>query len=417
MSREAQIRLGSDAKAWSREVGPMLSEILECLEYDTSIAKQYVDFFSVFLAPALGPFPDAHRTQETWQSYMTDDHTPVELSLSYAKTGSTARIAIEPMFKHVGSTDDGLNADRLVNILARTLGQLDLTWYNILRNHLMLENVPSEINNRDLDFSHLSQLFLGFDLGRQSAAMKAYFIPSLAAETLDKNNFQLLSDVLPKLESASKPLRPSFSLVKEYLSSPQVREPKLEIVSIDCCDPLESRLKLYIRDRRTSFQAVWDMYTLGGAIEHVQREDHMVALKKLWYLVLGLPEDYPAEKELPVNGHATAGTIYYFSLRAGKYVPEPKVYIPVRHYASNDLKIAHGLSEAFGELGWNDHATSYIATLRRVFAHAKLQAKSGTQTYVSFSLKKGSIAIESYFNTEIMSRIGSSGARIGAESN
>jgi DMATS type aromatic prenyltransferase len=93
-------------------------------------------------------------------------------------------------------------------------------------------------------------------------------------------------------------------------------------------------------------------------------------------------------------------------------VPEPKVYIPVRHYVANDFKIAEGLCEAFRRLGWDEHATGYLNTLRRVFADLNLQAKTGTQTCVSFSLKKGGIAIESYFNSEIMSRIASSSIEV-----
>jgi DMATS type aromatic prenyltransferase len=224
---------------------------------------------------------------------MTDDHTPVEISLSYNKKGSTARIAIEP------SLPNGDNArkaphisqstDRLVNILFQTLGQLDLTWYNILRPHLMLDSILPR--RKATNFSETSQFFLGFDLGRRSVAMKAYFIPSLAAEAAGKPSFQLISDILPELESAPSSLRPSFSVIEKYLVSPKVRQPRLELVSVDCCDPLDDRLKLYIRDRRTSFQAVWDMYTLGGAIEHVKRAEIFQALKQLWYLVLGLPAD------------------------------------------------------------------------------------------------------------------------------
>jgi len=121
-------------------------------------------------------------------------------------------------------------------------------------------------------------------------------------------------------------------------------------------------------------------------------------LKSLWYLVLGLPNDFPEAKELAPNYHYTAGTIYYFSLRPGSPIPEPKVYIPVRHYARNDQEIAQGLEKAFRRQGWEHHAEDYIETIKSIFLRRSLNATTGVQTYISFSMKNGSIAIESYLN-------------------
>ena len=385
----------------------MLCHMLDFMDYGPAMTRKYVEFFDSSLASALGTFSSNPDNLPIWNSYMTDDFTPIEFSHSYSSKGRLVRFAIEPISRGAGGPTDPFNVahiNRLIQDLAKSIGNVDLTWYKILHRSLMADNDQLERSKFKTSNGSIPQFFVGFELAHEQASMKVYFVPSAKAACTGKTSMQLVSEVLPNLEATSWDLRPAFQTIETYLASDKVIAPKLEIVSVDCCQPLKSRLKLYIRGRSTSFQSVWDFFTLGGLIGYMDRDEIFHTLKQLWYLVLGLPEDFPITEQLAANDHETAGVIYYFSLRPGSQIPEPKLYIPVRHYARNDQEIADGIVEAFERLGWKRFAEDYVSSLRSFFPYRPLGARTGIQTYVAFSMKGGNVTIEPYLNPEIKSR-------------
>ena len=106
-----------------------------------------------------------------------------------------------------------------------------------------------------------------------------------------------------------------------------------------------------------------------------------------------------AESARAANEHLTGGLVFYYELKIGEPRPFPKVYLPVRHYCSDDLSIAKG-TEAFyrseGKL-----VDSYADKVKKIFgSHRTLDSRTGIHTYLSLAIKKKNFDITTYFNPE-----------------
>jgi DMATS type aromatic prenyltransferase len=160
---------------------------------------------------------------------------------------------------------------------------------------------------------------------------------------------------------------------------------KAEMISVDCVNEADSRIKIYVRMPHTSLRKVKEAYCLGGRLTDENTKEGLKLLDELWRTVFGIDDE---DAELPQNGHRTAGTIFNFELRPGKWFPEPKVYLPVRHYCESDMQIASRLQTFFGKLGWHNMERDYCKHLEDLFPHHPLSSSTGTHTYLSFSYKK-----------------------------
>ncbi len=91
--------LGPDASFWWTKTGLLFADIMDQAGYSREIQDKYLNFYFHCIIPALGPRPDPGNKHLIWPSFMTDDHTPIELSWAWEqKTGSPeVRLSIEPI--------------------------------------------------------------------------------------------------------------------------------------------------------------------------------------------------------------------------------------------------------------------------------------------------------------------------------
>jgi DMATS type aromatic prenyltransferase len=279
------------------------------------------------------------------------------------------------MGPEAGSSVDPFNTamvDKLIRDLRLSSTNVDLPLFNYFRQIFGVN--PEKADKLDATWDPAeprSQVFLGFDFDTKMAG-KAYFMPMLKAMESGKSRLQLVSEGISELEGQGVRMESAFAMLKEYLTScSQQSRPEIEIVAVDCKDSHSSRVKIYIRSPQTSFDAVRDVYTLGGRLNGANTHEELSALKELWHLVLGIADDFPPDRELsPVSpsshDHRTSGILYYFAIEPGLVVPHLKVYIPVRHYAKNDRQIARGLVEYFRRRKWWSVADSYMKDLERM---------------------------------------------------
>lgn len=114
------------------------------------------------------------------------------------------------------------------------------------------------------------------------------------------------------------------------------------MLGIDCVSTQSARLKVYLRSRRTNFDSVRSIMTLGGRILSPEDEPAFCDLFELWQALFSSGKGVPISTgtELRHCDHRTAGILYYFDFSKTNAMLVPKVYLPVRYYGESDYVIA-----------------------------------------------------------------------------
>ena len=326
----------------------MLSSMLKMANYSEKSQTIHRGFFSRRVARSLGPHPASSTQQASWKSFMTDDNTPIELSWSWSAKRATpsVRYSVEPIGLSAGSPADPFNSRTSVELLGQTLPlapSLDLSWYRYFMKALVVADGESDTVTAAA--ADMSQTFMAFDLLDDSMVVKYYFLPAQKALSLSKSKLELVEDAISGLAASENPFAESLSVVTDYIrSKDEFDRPELEIVAIDCVEPSQSRFKIYVRSKQTTFNSVLDMMTLGSRISPISAAARS-SLEELWCAVFGLERnDTSLSSPLPEKDHRTSGLLYYFELKPGSRNVKSKVYLPARHYGQSDGQIARGLS-------------------------------------------------------------------------
>ncbi|KAK0630901.1 tryptophan dimethylallyltransferase-domain-containing protein [Bombardia bombarda] len=404
---------GADHTLWNTGPGNMLSTMLSMAGYPEGSQAIHRAFFANTVAPSLGRHPAGSGIDESeWKSFMTDDNTPLELSWSWPAAQATpvVRYSVEPIGWGAGTASDPLNTHASVELLRQTpplaLG-VDLTWY---RYFLTTLTVPS-ISHHELgqhgyetlkDAGALSQSFIAFDLQNNSMVAKYYFMPALKARVTGKTTLEAVQEAIFGLpggagDSFAAPLK----AVSDYMHSlPPSDRPVVEIVAIECMDPSKSRIKVYIRSQKTSFADMLDVMTLGGRTEPLS-DKARAEIAELWCAVFGIGKTDKALSDsslLQQRKHRTAGLLYYLELKPNMAHPKSKVYLPARHYADNDDRIAHDLSNFLSKRGKGLVGCDYYAGVTRLFRHGKLADGLGFHTYITCTIDGDGPVVTVYLN-------------------
>ncbi|KAJ5602882.1 Aromatic prenyltransferase DMATS type [Penicillium hordei] len=279
---------------------------------------------------------------------MTDDFTPLEISVNFHAGKATVRFGFEPICDLAGAERDPANRQASEDFLGK-LGNdvplgVNLVWYQHFAQELLVARKVCQP-------SWPSQ-----------APMQAYIMPLLKSAETGISPSHLIFDSILKLDRVDAPLAPALGLIEAYMAShPEVQS---EAVAFDCVDPRDSRIKLYLRVPHTSLRQVLDVYTLEGRLKDEATVAGIKILRELWPLLLDIAADYKDEDPLPNKTHRTAGFLYNIKIRPGKTYPEPQVYIPVRHYGKSDMAVAQGLATYFRRQGWDSLADSYPKDLQ-----------------------------------------------------
>lgn len=359
-----------DIVFWLQSTGAILARMLHKAGYSPKALQYHLDFFRKYVAPAMGRRPRPDGGPHGWQSFMTDDYTPIELSWSW-KEGDTlpaVRYAIEPIGHWAGTVFDPLNMRAARDCIRKSqpaLSGLNLDWLKFFSKELVATDTDNFdiYSNADSDILG-TQVFTAYDLGDEKTALKAYFIPTLKATLTGQSNFQLIRRTISKLIIQQPSLAKSFAVLSDWMDSRQ--DIKGEILAIDCVNPSKSRIKIYIRSRETSFDSVADVMTMGGLLTKDGTDKALASLKDLWGRVLSLGSGFSTSASLESRGHRTAGILYYFELKPGASLPTSKVYIPAKHYGINDLEVARGLSGFLKARGNVFAEDDYLEALQKV---------------------------------------------------
>ncbi|KAI9148238.1 4-O-dimethylallyl-L-tyrosine synthase [Paramyrothecium foliicola] len=400
------VLLTSDQQYWYQTAGSALATLLAGAQYSEQDQLRILYRFAYLVAPFLGPAPEPDMA--LWPSFMTDDHTPIELSWDF-HTGTeppTIRYSIEPISPDAGTCSNPYNAKAgpdFRRALLKTFPDTDTTCLS------HFEKFFCQPWDNDVPEGHLSTVFWAFDLRDTASTSKAYFFPGTIARATKQSNLAVVTRVILSAPGFCLRKQNPLGVFVGYVEQHPQLQLEVDMLALDLVPIDESRFKIYFRDRRTSFASVRENMSLGGQIQGEEFEIGMQRLKTLWDALMstrGLPDDTP----LPDNDHRTAGILYNVEFRAQSKQPKVKIYIPVRHYARNDEHVVETLiwflsneNNSQSELRKTAaRPEQYQACLHGIFNKADMTAGSGIHTYIGCSVQNhGKLRVVSYINPQV----------------
>ncbi|KAL8898243.1 MAG: hypothetical protein Q9207_006807 [Kuettlingeria erythrocarpa] len=365
---------------WQNHIGIPLAILMHKAGYDLETQYSYIRFFLDCAIPALGPSSGSLSGYSRWKSFMTDDHTPVELSWEWRHNGESPdiRYSIEPIGLSAGGYADPFNLQatrHLMGQLQYTAPDLDLRWYNHFAERLLPDyrdlGSQTETMLRQSSTESPSTSFLAFDLRRKEPmTVKAYFLPSRRAMPSGLSNFDLIIRAIRDLPEFRAGAFQALGLLTEFTEAePHGSKLECDMLGIDCVSSQSARLKIYMRSRRTSFDSVRSIMTLGDRIQRPGDEPAFRDLFELWQALFFPAAHEPmaaSSTELRHCNHRTAGILYYFDFSQTNVMPVPKVYLPVRHYGESDYVIARAVCAHMKRNGQQHEARQYLSALKEI---------------------------------------------------
>ena len=347
---------------WWKHSGYALAILLRNANYSASSQYHYLKFFASVVSSSLGVTHGIAGGQLSWPSFMTDDGIPIELSWDWGigDKSPTIRYSIEPVGLDAGTSLDRYNQNAPSKFHFSLLGSLpgiDLEWFNHFKENFDC----SDGYNRQVQEGHCSQIFYAFDLTEPNVTSKAYFFPAPKARMNRQTKLTAISQAITAAPHCTAENLRAFSTFHEYASELNNEALELNMLAIDLIEPLKSRFKVYFRSRETNFSSVIRVMTLGGRVNPEGLEKGLDNLRHLWNAVLELDSDL--DKPLPQNSHQTAGILYNVEFKLGGHFPVTKIYIPVRHYASSDERVIHGLNSYLQCYQKNRRMPDYVRAL------------------------------------------------------
>ena len=268
---------------------------------------------------------------------------------------------------------------KVVDALAERTPGFDDTWYNVLKKWFVYSHLPSDEQHALITKAgQQTSVIVGFDIysrisdAQQLPVMgKVYFPPCYVAADKGITRWQAVRQAinqLPDVKSYPNILQ-STEMINDYLSDkPEAWQMGTRYLATDLVVPSKARFKVYMRCFGTSFDEIWDYYTLGGRIPDL--DDDKQKFRDLMDMVSGTTYAETRSKdqmELPRFVSATQKlTAIYFAISAENPYPAPKLCVYPSNFAPDDGVIARGLDSWLSKYGWSDGEKSMEERVKSV---------------------------------------------------
>lgn len=356
-----------DQKLWWHSTAPMFSEMLKTAGYDVHSRYKALGFYQKFVLPFLGVYPT--KTNDRWLSILTRYGTPFELSLNC--TDNVVRYTFEPINAATGSPKDPFNThaiwDALDTMIPLQKG-IDLEFFSHLKRDLTVNDQDTAylLERKLVEGQIRTQNKLALDLKGGEFVLKVYIYPALKSLATGKSIQQLMFDSVGRLCHQYPTLATPLRTLEEYVHSrgPQsTASPRL--ISCDLCNPLKSRIKIYLLELNVSLESMVNLWTLGGRRNDTATLAGLEMIRELWELInlpsgiLTYPEPYLKLGEIP---NEQLPLMANYTLHHNDPMPQPQVYFTT--FGMNDGRVVDGLSTFFNRHGYTHMAQTYRDTLQ-----------------------------------------------------
>ncbi|KAK1954611.1 aromatic prenyltransferase [Colletotrichum sublineola] len=388
-----------DSQFWWDKTGRMFSKLLKYAGYSTSEQYRELNFYSLFVAPELGPSPDSHGNVRRWRSPGTPDSTPIDFSWEWGHDNrAVIRYSFEPIGLHAGTDLDPLNQYATNDWIFKLQQQnmvpgLDLDWYNHFTNQILPRGNRTKTVDRFIEeTTPKAGTVVALDIEKSGPVMKIYIYPGLKAEELGITNLELVEQSirnLPAEQYQSLNAEPLFEFLREGTKNYDF---ETGILAIDCLAPKDARIKVYVRAKHTTFDYMMDCITLGGRLD--MSGEAIDDLKDFWQAFLAdAPDILPAD----APGRASPG--FYYTLGSGRQI-SPKVYISPNYFSKNDVDVLARLRQFFSSRRTDSMMDNYEQALEDIFGRKTLESRCGSHYYVGCALHKGQLRVVTYLSPQ-----------------
>lgn len=144
---------------WWKTVHRVFSDLFDRSSYPSHLRSTNLSFVATYILPLLGPSPQEFGVGSRSESYMGDDHTPIELSWVLNPDGHhTVRFTMEPLSLLDGSPSLSISWMACLKSLAQhgQIQDFDISWAQICYDHLIY---PDSFDKTM--FKHGSQFSVG----------------------------------------------------------------------------------------------------------------------------------------------------------------------------------------------------------------------------------------------------------------
>lgn len=353
---------------WWNTSGNDLAKMLQEANYPEEVQHRFLSYYRANICPLLGARPDSNSSK----SGIGWDGNPLEYSFELKGSTKTKSVRFVVDLSELRPADKNntlsmANTQKVVDALAEKTPGFDDTWYRVLKEWFVYSHLSaSEQQDLIAKGGQQTSVVVGFDIypritdsERLPVMGKVYFPPCYVAADKGITRWQAVRSVLqqlPNIDAYPNILR-SANIINDFLSDkPQAWQMGVRYLATDLVAPSKARFKVYMRCFGTTFDEIWDYYTLGGRIPDL--DDDKEKFRDLMDLVSGTSYAETRSKSEMELGRFTSATqkltAIYFSVSADKPYPAPKLCVYPANFAPNDEVIARGLDAWLSKYGWFD---------------------------------------------------------------
>ena len=369
LSKPVTTSIDEESQYWWETTGLDLAKMLREANYPEEALHRFLAFYRENVCPRLGSRPKS----DSAKSGIGKDGDPFEYSFEFKGSTKSPGVRFGMDLSPLRPADAANplsieNSQKVVDALRLRTPDFDDSWYQSMCHFLVKSHLPREAQDILVkQAGHQMPMVIGFDLHKDLSSPhtlpilgKVYFPPCFAAAEQDITRWDAVRKAiwqLPRIVDFPNILR-SLKWIEDYLRTKSKDfENGVRYLATDFVAPEKSRLKIYMRYPGTSFEEIWDFYTLGGRITGLEEDKEK--FRDLMNMMSDSGDVANAQSGPDADGSRLGKvrvktTTIYFSLSAENPGPAPKIGFFPPNTAKNDQVIARGLDQWLSKYGWYD---------------------------------------------------------------